>query len=102
MADDAGIWSWHPGSGRVEPLRYRGWWVQYPQPSCAEPQLRPGPDQRPVFREGDVVWLRGKPDRPRRVLAVEWHMHRYQFVYVVQTSAPSGFRPYWFAPQLSS
>jgi len=60
----------------------------------------PLPGARPVFVEGDMVRLRGKPDKKRRVLAVEWHRHRYKFVYVVETSAPSGFRPYWFGKQL--
>ena len=44
--------------------------------------------------------MKGKPDRTRRVLACEWHWIRYEFVYVVETSARKHFKPYWFADQL--
>jgi hypothetical protein len=49
-----------------------------------------------------VVRLRGKPERRRRVIAVEWHPYRYQYVYVVETSAPPYFQlsPYWFYDQV--
>jgi hypothetical protein len=50
---------------------------------------------------GDVVRLKGKPDRRRRVLEVEWHRHRYQYIYVIETSAPPTFSPYWFFDQLA-
>jgi hypothetical protein len=46
------------------------------------------------------VRLRGKPEKIRRVLKSEWHRHRYEFVYVVETSAPQSFDPYWFIEQL--
>ncbi|MBX7220000.1 MAG: hypothetical protein K1Y36_08635 [Blastocatellia bacterium] len=45
-----------------------------------------------------MVRLRGKPERIRRVLQVEWHGFRYEYVYVVETE--SGFPAYWFGPQL--
>jgi len=59
------------------------------------------PDAKPSLDVGTVVLLTGKPDRPRRVLSAEWHGHRYEFVYVVETSAPDDFRPYWFLAQLT-
>jgi hypothetical protein len=74
------------------------WWKQFPKRESRWPRA-PGPDDRPVFRVGDLVRLKGKPERARRVLDVVWHRHRYQYVYIVETSAP-GFEPYWFAEQL--
>ena len=55
----------------------------------------------PALAVDTVVILNGKPDRKRRILDSEWHWHRYEFVYIVETSAPDYFRPYWFAAQLS-
>jgi len=46
------------------------------------------------------VRLIGRPARIRRVLKAEWHRHRQRFVYIVETSAPPPFEPYWFAEQL--
>src|SRR5262249_3144494 len=94
------IWVWYPGSGRVEPLAYRGWWVRYPKPGLSRMVPDPPSGTVPEFAKGKVVRLRGKPEKERRVLAVEWHRHRYEFVYVVETSAPSGFYPYWFGERL--
>jgi hypothetical protein len=86
------------------PLRYPGWWVQYPKPSCSKLIAEPLENQSPVFQVGDLVRLKGKPERVRQVLVIEWHCHRYKFVYIVETSAPYPFglynSPYWFAPQL--
>jgi len=48
-----------------------------------------------------LVQLVDRPGRSRRVLAVAWHAHCRQYAYVVETSAPDGFRPYWFASQLA-
>ena len=42
--------------------------------------------------------LRGKPERARRVLRVEWHYYRGRFVYIVETCGY--FDAYWFAEQL--
>jgi hypothetical protein len=58
-------------------------------------------DARPSLDVGASVTLNGKPASIRRVLATEWHAHRYQFVYIVETSAPDNFRPYWFLAQLT-
>jgi hypothetical protein len=44
--------------------------------------------------------LRGKPAAVRRVLSVDWHATRREWAFVVETSAPGGFEPYWFAGQL--
>ncbi len=96
---------WYPATGEIAPLRYQGWWIQYPKPSCSKIISEPFPDLRPVFQVGDFVRLKDKPDRARKVLNVDWHCHRYEFVYIVETSAPDFFgygltSPYWFAPQL--
>ena len=78
----------------------RPWWmfyahrgVRYPKPP--RPEDRPEPRLHP----GAQVRLRGKPMRVRRVLDVEWHAIRQQYVYIIETSAQR-FRPYWFAGQL--
>lgn len=105
MNDEADkIHSWFPGTGEVVPLRYSGWWVQYPKPSCSGIVAEPTENARPFFSVGDFVRLKGKPDRLRRVLSIEWHCHRYEFVYIIETSVRSTFgyydSPYWFEPQL--
>ncbi|EMI40261.1 hypothetical protein RRSWK_07221 [Rhodopirellula sp. SWK7] len=55
----------------------------------------------PELTVGTIIKLAGKPDRTRRILDSEWHLHRYEFVYIVETSAQNNFRPYWFAAQLT-
>jgi hypothetical protein len=62
--------------------------VYKPEPPGAEPELN----------VGQSVLLTGKPDRPRRILKVEWHNHRHEFVYIVETSG--FFRPYFFRDKL--
>jgi hypothetical protein len=93
------ISQWFPGTGEVRPFRYKGWWVQYPEPSCSARRSEPSADLQPLYSVGDLVRLVGKPDCIREVLVVEWHCHRYEYVYVVETSAQA-IVPYWFAPQL--
>jgi hypothetical protein len=105
MSDAADkIFSWIASTGEVVPLRFSGWWVQYPKPSCSKLIATPPPHLRPVFRVGDFVRLRGKPERVRQITAIDWHRHRHEFVYIVETSAPANLgyyqSPYWFAPQL--
>ena len=59
----------------------------------------------PEFKIGDRVRLSQKPERIRKVLKIEWHMHRYQWVYIIETSAcekKNIFEPYWFANKLES
>lgn len=77
------------------------WWRSYPNVESRQPR-QPTPDDVPDQRldPGASIRLKGKPDRVRRVLKVEWHSHRYQYVYIVETSAPAPFEPYWFADQL--
>jgi hypothetical protein len=100
------IFSWTPSIRASSPLQYRGWWVQYPKPSCSRCVGEPPKFLQSIFKVGDIVRLKGKPARSRQVLEVQWHCHRYEFVYIVETSAPSTFgyrdNPYWFAPQLVS
>lgn len=58
------------------------------------------PNAKPALEVGTQVLLKGKPDRTRRILESEWHAHRYEFVYIIETSAPDDFKPYWFLGQL--
>lgn len=77
-----------------------GWWQRYPRGTGSAPT--PPPDgRRPALTIGTVVRLVGKPDRVRVIHAAEWHRHRRRYVYIVETSAPNGFTPYWFADQLT-
>src|SRR5436305_1653420 len=78
------------------------WWKRFPVVESRSPRLTPI-DGRPALSVGTLVRLEGKPDRVRRVLNAEWHFHRYEFVYVVETTPRSGtyvFAPYWFLDQL--
>jgi hypothetical protein len=87
--------------------QFSNWWKYYPKvPAPDSHVFEPPPDLQPAFQIGDVVRLRGKPDRLREVLAIEWHFYRGEFAYIVETSAAHRFvwarphSPYWFAPQL--
>ncbi|WP_146209622.1 hypothetical protein [Vitiosangium sp. GDMCC 1.1324] len=75
------------------------WWKQFPRRESRTPR-EPGAGDRPALAVGDVVRLKGRPERVRCVLAMEWHWIRYEYVYVVETTAPGGFQPYWFKDQL--
>ena len=47
--------------------------------------------------------MRGKPEKERRILEVEWHYHRYCYCYIVETQTwkERGRCPaYWFEEQL--
>lgn len=77
------------------------WWMQFPKIESRKPR-EPAPGEHPRLSSGAIVRLRDKPDRLRRVVRTEWHRHRYEFVYVVETSAPRQFEPYWFYEQLAS
>ncbi len=56
------------------------------------------PDPRLVA--GTLVRLVGKPAQARRVIKSEWHSHQRVYVYIIETTAPTPFEPYWFAEQL--
>ncbi len=60
----------------------------------------PADEPHSALRPGALVRLAGKPERLRRVLRTTWHWNRTRFVYMVETSAPARFEPYWFADQL--
>jgi hypothetical protein len=77
------------------------WWRQFPgieSRRCVPQAPSDRPDPR--FPTGTMVRLIARPGRVRRVLHSEWHWHRQQFVFVVETSARH-FKPYWFAGQLA-
>jgi hypothetical protein len=95
----------HTAAGEIMVRQYRGWWKYYPKPSKSKLVSEPFPHMRPAFQIGDFVRLKGKPEKVRKVLYIDWHGYRYEFVYIVETSAPAIFSfgltsPYWFAPQL--
>ena len=76
------------------------WWRHFPRTESRT--SRPMPDgAQPVLAVDSFITLNGKPERVRRVLAAKWHAHRYEFVYIVETSAPDHFQPYWFFGQLT-
>ena len=64
----------------------------------------PEPSEKPILSVGTLVRLRGKPQRLRRIIEVQWHSIRWVYVYVVETSTSDRkrrFTPYWFLPQLA-
>ena len=88
-----------------DPRRFRGhnrWWASFPK--IESRRLIPEPfGPPPIYKIGDLVRLRLRPMLSRRVLKVEWHAHRYQWVYVIETSAMTKkcrIDPYWFADKL--
>jgi len=89
-----------PWSNPFRRSRQAPWWRHFPRTESRTYRPQP-PDAKPALEVGIFVLLTGKPDRPRRVLSSEWHGHRYEFVYVVETSAPNNFKPYWFIAQLA-
>jgi hypothetical protein len=76
------------------------WWMHFPKTGSRAIQ-DPTPRDYPQIKIGTVVRLRGKPNSQRRVIKTEWHRHRHKFVYIIETSAPKGFEPYWFYEQLT-
>ena len=76
------------------------WWALFTDNESRE--CRSEPDGAcPELEIGTMVRLTGKPELKRRVIGAEWHSHRYEFVYIVETSAEGWFRPYWFLAQLT-
>ncbi len=88
---------------RRKPAKPVGWWKCYPVRGNGWNPYPTGSDDRPDsrFRVGVEVRLLGKPAQVRKVLKVEWHSIRREYSYIVETSAGSRFRPYWFAAQLA-
>lgn len=77
------------------------WWSRRTPTSLREPRgPLPAEQPDPRFRPGTFVRLVGRPNRLRRVLRTEWHRHQQTYVYVIETSAPPPFEPYWFAESL--
>ncbi|WP_144059446.1 hypothetical protein [Rhodopirellula sp. SWK7] len=76
------------------------WWRHFPRVESRKCCSMPV-GASPELTVGTIIKLAGKPDRTRRILDSEWHLHRYEFVYIVETSAQNNFRPYWFAAQLT-
>jgi hypothetical protein len=58
------------------------------------------PGAVPDLKVGDIVRLRKKPERLRRVLSSEWHRRRGEFVYVVEISTSKPFVPFWTLNEL--
>lgn len=82
-----------------DPRKFEGhniWWMSFPKIESRKPVMNPfGPPPR--YKVGDKVKFIHRPERVREVLKVEWHMHRYQWVYIVETTASDSgkiFEPY--------
>lgn len=78
------------------------WWMSFPEIESRKLISEPFGDP-PTFKVNEMVKLIQKPERTRKVLKVEWHGHRYQWVYIIETSASdkkSYFEPYWFEDKL--
>lgn len=79
------------------------WWMSYPKIENRKIKPKPfGPP--PKYSVGDKIrFTIKKRERTREILKVEWHSHRYEWVYVVETSATDlgkDFEPYWFEDKL--
>ena len=79
------------------------WWMSFPVIESRALIFKPfGPP--PLYKVGDKIKLKGKKtERVRKILKIEWHMHRYKWVYIVETSATDlgkFFEPYWFVDKL--
>jgi hypothetical protein len=77
------------------------WWRKFPSTLPDPPLYTPPAGLEPVYSVGELVRLVDKPDRVRQVLGIVWHAHCREYAYVIETSAPQAFRPYWFASQLT-
>lgn len=83
----------------LTPDKAAPWWKSYHKIKGLKYKPKPPFFARPELKVGQYVFLTGKPDRPRKILRVEWHGHRHEFVYIVETSAQY-FDPYWFRDKL--
>jgi hypothetical protein len=88
-----------------DPRQFEGqdiWWMSYPKIGSRKIIDTPFGDAQ-KYKVGDVVRLNGKSERLRKILKIEWHMHRYKWVYIVETSATDEgwyFVPYWFEDKI--
>ena len=74
------------------------WWMQFPKIESRKTIMKPV-DKKPDWLPGSYVSIKLKPEKKRMIIKAEWHRHRYEFVYVIETSAIN-FEPYWFSAQL--
>lgn len=84
---------------RPLPEKESPWWMFYPKIERRSIKIQPL-HAKPEWEVGQYILLAGKPDKPRKILNTEWHSHRYEFVYIVETSAAPNFKPYWFRDKL--
>jgi len=77
------------------------WWKHYPTAPKTQSILEPLPKAKQKFQIGDYVRLKDKPDKTRRIVDIQWHRYRHEFVYYVEISGDS-WRFYWFAAQLNA
>ena len=88
-----------------DPKRFDGkktWWMSFPKIESRKMISQPF-GESPIFSVGEKVVLCDRPERKRKILSVHWHRHRYQWVYVVETTCSDrgdNFKPYWFADKL--
>ncbi len=88
-----------------DPRQFEGqdlWWMSFPKIESRKLMLEPFGEPA-KYKVGDVIRFKYKPERNRKILKVEWHMHRYQWVYIVETSATDSgwyFEPYWFEDKI--
>lgn len=87
---------WQSLFGIGQPIH---WWKHFPRTESRR-RRDPTPLDRPGLQPGEAVRLKRKPQLARRVIKVQWHAHRYEYVYVIETSARPPFEPYWFLGQL--
>lgn len=86
-----------------EPRKILPWWRLYPRESSQCVANIEGVE--PKLKVGDLVTIRMRPDRKRRVLNVLWHYHRHEFCYEIQTQKSDlGIHcpAYWFEAQLEA
>jgi hypothetical protein len=99
-AENLAVSWWQEFFNTVVPQRAPApWWKHFPQTESRQ-YRGPSANDRPALRAGDSVRLKLRQEKTRRVLKVEWHSHRHEYVYVIKTSAAPRFEPYWFLGQL--
>lgn len=77
------------------------WWRKFKKVESRKLKFPKGDEQK-FLEIGQSVRLVGKPEKLRKVIKIEWHYHRYEYVYIVETSAIGqgrNFEPYWFLSQ---